>query len=144
MKRNFAVAQNIFSCIFRTPIQSNIIKNLNLRATIKTEYLKIFLLLSLQLTFYVYYKIFRIFAFPNVGPNLPFNIRNSTMVTSPNGEGVILIGGYNASLRIHSDLLLGTYSNYKSIVSVYVHNYLKYTKDLFLKFYTIFWFMILV
>ena len=66
------------------------------------------------------------------------------MVTSPNGEGVILIGGYNASLRIHSDLLLGTYSNYKSIVSVYVHNYLKYTKDLFLKFYTIFWFMILV
>ena len=48
------------------------------------------------------------------------------MVTSPNGEGVILIGGYNASLRIHSDLLLGTYSNYKSIVTMFDHKYLKY------------------
>ena len=32
--------------------------------------------------------------FLHIGPKLPFNLSRSTIVTSPNGQGVMLIGGY--------------------------------------------------
>ena len=31
--------------------------------------------------------------FLHIGPKMPFKIRSSTIVTSPNGQGVMLIGG---------------------------------------------------
>ena len=42
------------------------------------------------------------------GPKLPFQLDNATnaMVTSPNGQGVIIIGGYNHSRMTYSDVFL--------------------------------------
>ena len=37
---------------------------------------------------------------------MPFKVYGSTMVTSPCGKGVILIGGYNRNERKESDVLL--------------------------------------
>ena len=40
------------------------------------------------------------------GPKLPFKLTASAMVTSPNGKGVIVIGGYNDSEYKYSNILL--------------------------------------
>ena len=33
----------------------------------------------------------------HIGPKLPFKLSSSTIVTSPNGQGVMLIGGYSVT-----------------------------------------------
>ena len=36
------------------------------------------------------------------GPKLPFKVRNSAMVTSPNGKGVVIFGGFNVNADQYS------------------------------------------
>ena len=40
------------------------------------------------------------------GPKMPFELSSPTMVTSPSGQGVILIGGFNLSEGKHSDTMI--------------------------------------
>ena len=40
------------------------------------------------------------------GPKLPFFLAGSSMVTSPSGKGVILIGGYNADISDYSNEII--------------------------------------
>ena len=68
-----------------------------------------------------------------LGPQLPFHLRNSTMITSPSGDGVILIGGFNATYRKHSDLILEF--NYQSKVWTILEQKLKYPRELFVAMY---------
>ena len=37
---------------------------------------------------------------------MPFQLRNSAIVNTPSGQGIILIGGYNGSYRQYSNALL--------------------------------------
>ena len=50
------------------------------------------------------------------GPKLPFQISDAAMVTSPNGRGVVLIGGiiYNDKFGTPSDLLMELCGSSKS------------------------------
>ena len=41
-----------------------------------------------------------------LGPKLPFKLRDSVMIPTPSGKGVILLGGYNDSHRRSSNILL--------------------------------------
>lgn len=41
-----------------------------------------------------------------VGPKLPYKIRTASMVTSPDGEGVVLIGGFNVNANQYSQGLI--------------------------------------
>ena len=49
-----------------------------------------------------------------LGPNLPFPISGSTMVTSPTEKGVVLIAGYNESECEHSNALIELSHDFKS------------------------------
>ena len=40
------------------------------------------------------------------GPKLPFELRDSTMVSSPSGKGVVLIGGWNRTTNEYSDAII--------------------------------------
>lgn len=42
----------------------------------------------------------------STGPELPNAIRHSAMTTSPDGNGVILVGGYKYSSGVSSDSIL--------------------------------------
>ena len=49
---------------------------------------------------------FVIYSYLNSGPTLPYKLYGSAMVTSPNGKGVVLVGGYDAThMKYSSDLL---------------------------------------
>ena len=43
------------------------------------------------------------------GPKLPFKVRNSAMVTSPNGKGVVIFGGFNVNADQYSRWRMGAY-----------------------------------
>ena len=42
----------------------------------------------------------------SAGPELPYRLRNSAMATSPDGNGVILVGGFLSSFPWYSDSIL--------------------------------------
>ena len=42
----------------------------------------------------------------HAGPSLPIRLGFSAMATSPDGEGVILFGGWNANIKAEEDTLL--------------------------------------
>ena len=45
------------------------------------------------------------------GPNLPSQIEKSTMITSPNGQGVVLIGGYLNWANLFSKSMIELWGN---------------------------------
>ena len=46
----------------------------------------------------LYKKVILIFSFI-LGPKLPFRLKGSTMIPSPTGKGILMIGGYKYKIR---------------------------------------------
>ena len=44
--------------------------------------------------------------FFSIGPRLPMQLVGASMITSPNGKGVILVGGFNHSAKTYSNALI--------------------------------------
>ena len=52
----------------------------------------------------LYKKVILIFSFI-LGPKLPFRLKGSTMIPSPTGNGVLVIGGFKHKLNTATDIL---------------------------------------
>ena len=47
----------------------------------------------------------------NQGPKLPYNVSKAAMITNPEGNGLILVGGWNANIGKPSNIILELKNN---------------------------------